>query len=172
MLSTTTDSWADKQNLRNGRPADGRRQTTTTLFLVRVPYVWLPKYENYCKIAKTVFTKAPEVSKFRHSNFHTCTSDYLKWLVMTFLFRSNNCSLSYRSSTQRHDLEASGVDFGHSEHSIDRRHAAHNSVDSITTVAKLSFDFFCLRSSKKKSVGTDQSVISNHLWILKLNDAK
>ena len=36
---------------------------------IPVPYVWLPKYKNYSKIAKTVLAKAPEVSKLRLSNF-------------------------------------------------------------------------------------------------------
>ena len=34
-----------------------------------LPYVRLPKYENYQKIDKTALTKAPEVSKLRLSNF-------------------------------------------------------------------------------------------------------
>ena len=46
--------------------------------LVFVPYVRLPKYENYAKIAETALNKAPELSKLRLSNFHNCTSAYLK----------------------------------------------------------------------------------------------
>ena len=34
-----------------------------------VPYIWLPKYKDYSKIAKTVFTQGPEVSKLRLSYF-------------------------------------------------------------------------------------------------------
>ena len=67
---------------------------------------------------------------------------------------------------------ASRVVFGHSENIIDRCYAVYNSVDSITTVAELGFDLFCALSSKTKSVQTDQSVISNCLQILKLNDAE
>ena len=59
-----------------------------------LPYVWLPKYENYSKIAKTMFKTPPEVSRLRHSNFHTCTTDYLKYLRYTFSFPSDNCRLS------------------------------------------------------------------------------
>ena len=108
-----------------------------------------------------MFKTPPEVSKLRHSNFHTCTTDYLKYLRYTFSFPSDNCSLSYRSSTQQHDLEASRVVFGHSEKFIGRRFAVHNSVHSITFIAELSCEMLRALSSKTKSVGADQSVIFN-----------
>ena len=64
-----------------------------------VPCVRLPKPENYSKIAITALNKVPKVSKPRSSDFNTCTPDYLKWLVLTLLFQSDDSSLSYRSST-------------------------------------------------------------------------
>ena len=69
-------------------------------------------------------------------------------------------------------MEASRVVFGHSKKFIDRRYAVYNSVDSITIDAELSFEMLRVLSSKLKSVQTNQSVISNRLRILKLNDAK
>ena len=66
-------------------------------------------------ISKTALKKAPQVSKLRFSNFHTCTSHYLKYLHYAFLFQLDDCSLSYWSSTYQHDLEASGVVVSHSE---------------------------------------------------------
>ena len=55
---------------------------------------------------------------------------------------------------------------------IDRRYAVYNSVDRKTIIAELGFDFLRAHSSKTKSVGTDQSVISGRLQILKFNDTK
>ena len=135
-----------------------------------IPYVWLPKPENYWKIAKTVLNKAPEVSKLRLSNFQNCTPDYLKYACSAFLFRSDNYCLRYWSSTNRHDLEASVVVFGHSTKFIDRRYAVYNSVDRITIYAELSFEMLRSLSTKTKSITTDQSVISNRMRILKFND--
>ena len=68
--------------------------------------------------------------------------------------------MSYRSSTEEHDLEASRVVFGHSKNNFERRYAVGNSVDSITIVAELGFDLLHALSSKTKSVGSDQSVVS------------
>ena len=58
-------------------------QQSVTLFLIRREYILctfhlVSKNKNYRKIAKTTLTQAPEVSKLRLSNFHRCTSDYLK----------------------------------------------------------------------------------------------
>ena len=64
------------------------------------------------------------------------------------------------------------VVFGHSGNFIDRRYAVCNSGDSKTVVAELGHDLLRALESKTKSVGTDRSVISNRLRILKLDDAK
>ena len=67
---------------------------------------------------------------------------------------------------------ASRVVFGHSENIIDRRYAVVGSVENKPVDVELGVDLLGALSSKMKSVETDQSVISNRLRILKLNDAK
>ena len=93
-------------------------------------------------------------------------------LVWFLQFQSHNCSFSYQLSTKQHHFEVSRVCFGHSENIIDRRYAVDNSVDSITTEAKLWFEKLHALSSNTKSVHTEQSGISNCLPMVKLNDAE
>ena len=43
---------------------------------ISVRYVWLPKYKNYWKVAKTELTEVPEISKLRLSN---CV--HVRWTI-------------------------------------------------------------------------------------------
>ena len=92
-----------------------------------------------------MFNESLEGSKLRLSHFHTRTPDYLKYARAYVLFRSDDCSLSYRPSTKHNDLEASRVVFGRHEKFIDRRCAVYNAEDSITTVAELGLDLLRAR---------------------------
>ena len=138
---------------------------------------WVPPFcFLYCKkqlsVCKTVLGKARGVSKYRLSNSHTCTSDYLKYLRYPCSFQSDYSSLSCQSSTHPHHLEASGVGFGHSEKFIDRRYAILNSLHGTTVVSKLNIDLLYTLSSKTKSVETGCSAIFSHLQTVQWNDKK